>query len=91
MSNELNKEAVEATLLPCPFCGGKPEIETWIGNDGSRCQWDVECMKISCDCGIETTGDWISNPWGGSVREPVRQDFVERIVAIWNKRVRVAA
>jgi len=61
-------------LLPCPFCGGKPEL-TFIGNDYSK-KRKVEIKCTSCHCTMVNAG----------IRTGSKQLSILSIEA-WNKRI----
>lgn len=68
-------EIVWDSLLPCPFCGSKPEL-SFIGNDHTR----VRKITVKCtskDCRIERTDavQGYSHSW-----------LLEHSVDSWNKR-----
>lgn len=41
--------------LPCPFCGGSPEIQPWHG--GPRTKRLISCVNEACLVGPMVTGD----------------------------------
>lgn len=71
--------AADVELLPCPFCGGQPHMQSDSDVDG--CYWS----KVRCgSCGAATRGKWASSSantcpqWYAEVREE------------WNRRACVA-
>ena len=51
-------------LLPCPFCGGKPEVK-YIGNDLTPKRFiEIQCSKCGAkrkDGAIRFGMDWLEN------------------------------
>lgn len=36
-------------LLPCPFCGGKPRDDVWIGPIPDTGHWYIKCGHCGCN------------------------------------------
>ncbi len=47
-------EQTKVGLLPCPFCGVTPDIETWHG--GKPTKHMVSCCNDECSCAPQCTG-----------------------------------
>ena len=66
MSEELRK-AAQADLLPCPFCGHKPEVERW----GSRRQsCIIECGYCGARLESSDEGEGNATSWNTRIAAP---------------------
>lgn len=61
-------------LLPCPFCGGKPESEPWHGGAPTK-------VMISC-----SNAEYGDEDGGCSVGPQVTGETPEEAAAAWNRR-----
>lgn len=64
-------EKLEAALLPCPFCGGKAEINTNLYGGDNGDMAGILCSK--CTCGIESYGS--------------RLEDIQGYAKLWNRRI----
>ena len=56
-------------LLPCPFCGGKPEMID--ARTGSQDVWLVRCTEVDCQCKtVNTYGDRCALIWNNRLLGP---------------------
>ena len=81
-ASETNGILSEATLLPCPFCGGEA---SWIAarqrEDGTYHPASCGCRK----CGIQCYGE-SDYGHGGFATEEDREASMEQAVSKWNTR-----
>lgn len=57
---------MEDKLLPCPFCGGEPEIER-MGT--SRVSMIITCTE--CGASLETGETWLDKNCSWNTRAPI--------------------
>jgi len=50
----MNTKVVPVEMLPCPFCGVTPDIETWHG--GKPTKHMVSCVNDECSCAPQCAG-----------------------------------
>ena len=62
-------------LLPCPFCGGEPEVR--IGSSPAQGANDKTASIVCKACGCRTKSEI---EWG--------RDFVGVVVSLWNTRIK---
>ena len=46
--DETRMNIAEVDLLPCPFCGGKPETDFWEGDDENGGSFTIGCTDGCC-------------------------------------------
>jgi Lar family restriction alleviation protein len=72
----------EATLLPCPFCGGDAEIDTQQAYRNIRSGNLETAIAVYCrDCGAQVM----------TCRGDVPDVRPEEVIEMWNKRAAIAA
>lgn len=42
-------------LLPCPFCGSEPTVESWHGGAATKVM--ISCDNMACEPGPQVTGE----------------------------------
>jgi hypothetical protein len=77
---EVMREALQATALPCPFCG-KPPLLQASGKKG-RMRWEVKCAYTHCV--RPDLNDWGSD--GIATRYDLLESSAMRLIAVWNLR-----
>ena len=77
---EVMREALQATVLPCPFCG-KPPVIFAAGRKG-RVRWEVQC--VSNYCVRPDLNDWGSD--GIATRYDLLESSAVRLITVWNRR-----
>jgi hypothetical protein len=73
-------EALQATVLPCPFCG-KPALLQASGKKG-RMRWEVKCVYTHCV--RPDLNDWGSDEI--ATRFDLLESSAKRLIAVWNVR-----
>ena len=71
----MNTKVVPVGMLPCPFCGETPDIETWHG--GKPTKHMVSCINDECSCAPQCTGQTHAEAiarWNTRVASPALQE-----------------